>query len=177
MLRNLNREFRANGLPDEWYSPLVRNGAVMHMKNTCSPSSEDVKIGTPGRAVEAAARIGAETTGRITATGVWVLGDPALSAAVLPPPVREAPAEPRVSPEVAAQALYGALAAAAARPAGRTGPRHGALGAPDALPGTREGAGASLSEEAPRTLTVCALTHSNSTGARFGSPSVTWSTR
>ncbi|NNN32734.1 hypothetical protein HLK59_20690 [Streptomyces sp. S3(2020)] len=122
MLRNLNKEFRGNGLPDELYSKLVRNGAVMHMKNACSPSPEDVKISTPGWAVEAAAELGAEMVGRIATMGVRVLGDPALLSAVPPPPVWEAPAEPRVAPEVAAQALYGALAAAAAAPVRHTAP-------------------------------------------------------
>ncbi|WP_228473071.1 hypothetical protein [Streptomyces cyaneochromogenes] len=46
MLRNLNKEFRANELPEELYSQLVRNGAVMHMKNTCTPGPGDVKICT-----------------------------------------------------------------------------------------------------------------------------------
>ncbi|MGH1555172.1 hypothetical protein ACRAWF_34780 [Streptomyces sp. L7] len=54
MLRKLNVEFRGNGLPDELYSKLVRNGAVMHMKNSCSPTPQDVKITTPQWAVEAA---------------------------------------------------------------------------------------------------------------------------
>lgn len=62
MLRNLNREFRANELPAELYSQLVRNGAVMHMKNSCIPGPGDVKIGTPQWAVEAAADIGATVT-------------------------------------------------------------------------------------------------------------------
>jgi hypothetical protein len=53
MLRNLDQEFRGNGRPGELYSRLVRDGAVMHMKNACSPSPEDVKIltrsiGDPG---------------------------------------------------------------------------------------------------------------------------------
>ncbi|MEU6670645.1 hypothetical protein [Streptomyces sp. NPDC046727] len=74
MLRNLNVEFRGNGLPDELYSRLVRGGAVPHMKNACAPAPGDVKIRTPRWAVEAAARI---------------------------------------TPETAARALYGALAAAA----------------------------------------------------------------
>ena len=47
MLRNLNKEFRGNGLPDELYSTLVRNGAVMHMKNACSRTPQDVKISPP----------------------------------------------------------------------------------------------------------------------------------
>ena len=47
MLRNLNKEFRANELPEGLYSQLVRNGAVMHMKNTCTPRPGDVKIRTP----------------------------------------------------------------------------------------------------------------------------------
>lgn len=76
MLRKLNVEFRGNGLPDELYSKLIRNGAVMHMKNTCSPTAGDVKIRTPGWAVEAAARIGAEIPARIDALGVRVVGEP-----------------------------------------------------------------------------------------------------
>ena len=115
MLRNLNREFRGNGLPDELYSTLVRNGAVMHMKNACSPTPQDVKISTPQWAVEAAAGIGAEMVDRIAHTGVRVLGDPALLSAV-PTSAGQGPREPRVAPEMAAQALYGALAAAAAVP-------------------------------------------------------------
>ncbi|MGW3952804.1 hypothetical protein ACWEKM_18180 [Streptomyces sp. NPDC004752] len=42
--RDLHGEFRGNVLPDELYSRLVRNGAVMDMKNTCSPTPHDVKI-------------------------------------------------------------------------------------------------------------------------------------
>lgn len=116
MLRKLNREFRGNGLPDELYSKLVRGGAVLHMKNTCRPAPEDARISTPAWALEAAAGIGAEMAERIGAMGVRVLGDPALLSVV---PVAES-AEPvpvRIDPEVAAQALYGALAAAAAVPA------------------------------------------------------------
>ncbi|MFJ5174117.1 hypothetical protein ACIP68_09755 [Streptomyces griseoviridis] len=120
MLRNLNKEFRGNGLPDELYSTLVRNGAVMHMKNACSPAPDDVRISTPGWALESAARIGARTAERITGLGVRVLGDPALLSAVPPEPARQPPAEPRVAPEVAAQALYGVLAAAAAVPVRHT---------------------------------------------------------
>ncbi|MDR6973852.1 hypothetical protein J2X68_000521 [Streptomyces sp. 3330] len=115
MLRSLNKEFRGNGLPDELYSLLVRNGAVMHMKNTCSPTSQDVRISTPDWAVRAAAGIGAEMAGRIAATGVRVIGDPALLSA-LPEPAGQEPGEARIAPEVAAQALYGALAAVASAP-------------------------------------------------------------
>jgi hypothetical protein len=121
MLRNLNKEFRGNGLPDELYSRLVRNGAVMHMKNTCTPTSRDVKIPTPRWAVEAAAGTAAEMMERITRTGVRVLGDPALLSAV-PEPAGPEPAEPRIAPEVAARALYGTLAAAAAAPVRHTSP-------------------------------------------------------
>ncbi|MGW7420339.1 hypothetical protein ACWGJB_09775 [Streptomyces sp. NPDC054813] len=123
MLRKLNVEFRGNGLPDELYSKLVRNGAVMHMKNTCSPTADDVKISTPDWAVEAAGRIGAEMVERIGAMGVRVVGDPSLLSAV--PEQREPATGPavagaRIAPEVAAQALYGALAAAAAVPVRHT---------------------------------------------------------
>ncbi|MEU9453781.1 hypothetical protein [Streptomyces sp. NPDC048277] len=122
MLRKLNVEFRGNGLPDELYSKLVRNGAVMHMKNACSPTAEDVKISTPAWAVEAAGRIGAEMVERIAAMGVRVIGDPALLSALPAIPAQPGPpaAEARIAPEVAAQALYGALAAAAAAPVRHT---------------------------------------------------------
>lgn len=120
MLRKLNREFRGNGLPDELYSKLVRGGAVMRMKNTCRPAPGDARISTPVWALEAAAGIGAEMTERIGAMGVRVLGDPALLSVV--PAVITAvegtePVAARIDPEVAAQALYGALAVAAAAPA------------------------------------------------------------
>jgi hypothetical protein len=118
MLRNLNKEFRANELPEELYSQLVRNGAVMHMKNTCTPGPGDVKICTPQWAVEAAAEIGAEIAERIGGMGVRVLGDMRLLSAVqlsaTQKPTPRTAAEPRIAPEAAAQALYGALAAAAA---------------------------------------------------------------
>ncbi|KUN72962.1 hypothetical protein AQJ46_10850 [Streptomyces canus] len=116
MLRNLNKEFRGNGLPDELYSKLVRNGAVMHMKNACSPSPEDVKILTPEWAVEAAAEIGAGMMRRIADLGVRVIGDPGLLSAVPKTPALDGIPAPRISPEVAARALYGALAAAAESP-------------------------------------------------------------
>ncbi|MEV6111378.1 hypothetical protein AB0L59_02405 [Streptomyces sp. NPDC052109] len=117
MLRNLNVEFRANGLPDELYSRLVRGGAVLHMKNACAPEPGDVKIVTPRWAVRAAAEIAAESAARIAALGVRVLGDPALLSAV-PEQPEPRPAEPRIAPEVAARALYGALAAVASAPGG-----------------------------------------------------------
>ncbi|MET7480709.1 hypothetical protein ABZT17_41155 [Streptomyces sp. NPDC005648] len=121
MLRNLNKEFRGNGLQDELYSKLVRNGAVMHMKNACSPTSPDVKIRTPAWAVGAAAGIGAEMAGNIARTGVRIVGDLSLLSAA-PQAVEPLPEEPRIAPEVAAQALYGALAAAAAAPVRHTTP-------------------------------------------------------
>ncbi|MEV6170453.1 hypothetical protein AB0L99_19765 [Streptomyces sp. NPDC051954] len=121
MLRNLNVEFRGNGLPDELYSQLVRYGAVMHMKNTCAPGPDEVKICTPQWALEAAAEIGAEMAGRIGTMGVRVLGDPGLLS-VVPKPVARTAAEPLIAPEVAAHALYGALAAAAAAPVKHSAP-------------------------------------------------------
>jgi hypothetical protein len=119
MLRNLNVEFRGNGLPDELYSRLVRGGAVLHMKNACPPEPGDVKIVTPRWAVERAAGIGAESAERIAALGVRVLGDRALLSAV-PEQPQSGQVEPRIAPEVAASALYGALAAAAGQASVRT---------------------------------------------------------
>lgn len=55
----------------------------------------------------------------IARMGVRVLGEPALLSAV-PKPVGQEPQEPRIAPEVAAHALYGALAAAAAAPVRHT---------------------------------------------------------
>ncbi|GHD42655.1 hypothetical protein GCM10010317_014330 [Streptomyces mirabilis] len=117
MLRKLNMEFRGNGLPDEVYSRMVRGGAVMHMKNACRPAPDDARISTPRWALEAAADIGAEMAGRIAAMGVRVLGDPALLSVVPSVASAEETASPRIDPEVAAHALYGALAVAAATPA------------------------------------------------------------
>ncbi|MGW1585744.1 hypothetical protein [Streptomyces sp. NPDC002386] len=76
MLRNLDVEFRGNGLPGELYSRLVRNGAVTHMKNMCAPTPADVRSATPRRAAEAAAAIGASAGERIGALGARFLGDP-----------------------------------------------------------------------------------------------------
>ncbi|WP_327136963.1 hypothetical protein OG585_15200 [Streptomyces sp. NBC_01340] len=116
MLRKLNMEFRGNGLPDEVYSKMVRNGAVMHMKNTCRPAPDDARITTPRWALEAAAGIGAEMAERIAVMGVRVLGDP-VSLSAVPSVGSAGEAEPpRIDPEVAAHALYGALAVAAATP-------------------------------------------------------------
>ncbi|MEU3251608.1 hypothetical protein [Streptomyces sp. NPDC006997] len=117
MLRCLNAEFRAHELPEELYSRLIRYGAVMHMKSVYEPTPEDMKIFTPRWAVEAAAGIGAEMAGRISATGARVVGDVALLSEV---PERGAERRPegvaRLAPEAAAHALYGALAAVAATP-------------------------------------------------------------
>ncbi|MFK0018145.1 hypothetical protein [Streptomyces sp. NPDC090798] len=117
MLRKLNMEFRGNGLPDELYSKMVRGGAVMHMKNACRPAPDDARITTPRWALEAAAAIGAEMAERIAAMGVRVLGDPALLSVVPSVASAEETGSPRIDPEVAAHALYGALAVAAATPA------------------------------------------------------------
>ncbi|MEZ3181941.1 hypothetical protein KYY02_25690 [Streptomyces pimonensis] len=112
MLRNLNKEFRGNGLPEELYSKLVRHGAIAHMKNACSPTPQDVGIRTPQWALEAAAGIGAEAAARIGSMGVRVLGD---LASLSRTPAFGGPAdEPRLAPEVAAQALFGMLTTVAA---------------------------------------------------------------
>ncbi|WP_376730501.1 hypothetical protein [Streptomyces broussonetiae] len=117
MLRHLNVEFRAHELPEELYSRLIRHGAVMHMKNVCALTPDDVRISTPDWAVEAAARLGGEMAERIAATGVRVVGDAALLSAVPKGSDGREPARAaRLSPQAAAQALYGALAAVAATP-------------------------------------------------------------
>ncbi|GHE84199.1 hypothetical protein GCM10018772_03740 [Streptomyces fumanus] len=120
MLRALNKEFREHELPEELYSRLVRNGAVVHLKNACAPAPGDARIATPAWAAEAAAAIGAEAAARITALGVRVIGDPAPLSAV-PEPSPPA-AQPALAPEAAARALYGALAAAASAPVRHSAP-------------------------------------------------------
>jgi hypothetical protein len=112
MLRNLNVEFRGQGLPDGLYSTLVRNGAVMRMKNAYRPAPRDGRIATPPWAVQAAAEIGAETAERIGGLGVRVIGDISVLGAEDTAAAAYTP-DPRMAPEAAAQALYGALAAAA----------------------------------------------------------------
>ncbi|MEU5311768.1 hypothetical protein [Streptomyces sp. NPDC021562] len=130
MLRKLNVEFRGNGLPDELYSKLIRNGAVMHMKNTCSPTAGDVKIRTPGWAVEAAARIAAEMAARIDALGVRVVGDLALLSVV---PEQPAPATGEARTAQAADAKDQDRA-------------------PDVIEGTRTGTGSSMPQEIATTV-------------------------
>jgi hypothetical protein len=125
MLRHPNKEFRGNDLPGEQYSRLVRGGAVMRTKNACDPTTRDVNIRTPAWAVEAATALGERTAHRIAALGVRVVGDPGLLfQATEPAPEAAAPAhdEPRLDPEVAAQALYGALAATAGASGGTRAP-------------------------------------------------------
>lgn len=78
-----------------------------------------MKICTPRWAVEAAAEIGARMAERIGGTGVRVLGDLRLLSVVDETGTAVA-AAPRIAPEAAAQALYGALAAAAAAPVRHT---------------------------------------------------------
>jgi hypothetical protein len=114
MLRNLNKEFCGNGLPDELYSQLVRYGAVMHMKYTCAPGPHDVKIGTPRWALEAAAGIGAEMAERIGSSGVRVLGDPELLSvapkpAVATPVGHAARARPRTVHQTSSKELIRVL--------------------------------------------------------------------
>lgn len=77
MLRNLNKEFRGNGLSAELYSELVRDGAVMDMKNACGPPPRGVKVSTPRWAVGPATGAGVEMIDRIAHMGVHGLADPA----------------------------------------------------------------------------------------------------
>ncbi|MFB9350251.1 hypothetical protein ACFFUA_22865 [Streptomyces heliomycini] len=112
MPRNLDKEFRGNGLPEELYSKPVRHGAIAHMRNACGPTPRDVRIRTPRWTPEAAAGIGAEAAARTGSTGVRILGDPASPSRA---PASGGPADaPRLAPEAAARALFGTLTTAAA---------------------------------------------------------------
>ncbi|TVZ95248.1 hypothetical protein FB157_104355 [Streptomyces sp. BK340] len=113
------------GSAEELYFRLVRDGAVPHMKNSCSPTPRDVKIPTPRREATAAGAIGAEVAERIRTPGVRVVGDPAPLPAVPERPLPAVP-EPRFFPEAAARAPFGAFVAASPSPGAnpvRTVPR------------------------------------------------------
>ncbi|MGW2748881.1 hypothetical protein [Streptomyces sp. NPDC001450] len=160
MLRYLNVEFRGNGLPDALYSRLVRNGAVPHMKNACSPTPRDVKIVTPRWAVEAAGALGAEMAERIGVLGVGILRRPG--------PAVHRTDRARTALRRAANRARGRRPGAVRR-ARRGGVRTGrrrprAHRAPDVDDGTREGPRAPLSEAARAALSAgCVLTHKNFT--------------
>ncbi|MFF3633688.1 hypothetical protein [Streptomyces sp. NPDC002250] len=85
MLRNLDVEFRGNGLRDELHSRLVRNGAVTHMENMCGSAPADARIAAP-------------SLGGPGALGARVLGGPDPPATAPEQPVPSSP-EPRTPPE------------------------------------------------------------------------------
>ncbi|MFJ8547799.1 hypothetical protein [Streptomyces sp. NPDC093676] len=92
----------------------MRNGAVLRMKSSCAPGPDDHRIHTPRWALE-------EAGARIGALGVRVVGDLSLLAeAPSGAHGQPGPPAPGIAPEVAAQALYGALAATAALPGAGT---------------------------------------------------------
>ncbi|MFC9097087.1 hypothetical protein [Streptomyces sp. NPDC057072] len=91
----------------------MRNGAVLRMKSSCAPGPDD----HPGRRRRPPPWAG----GRIGALGVRVVGDLSLLAgAPSGAHGQPGPPAPGIAPEVAAQALYGALAATAALPGAGT---------------------------------------------------------
>ncbi|MGW0091968.1 hypothetical protein ACWDWS_23555 [Streptomyces sp. NPDC003328] len=99
----------------------MRNGAVLRMKSSCAPGPDGHRIHTPRWALEEAAAVGAEAGARIGALGVRVVGDLSLLAeAPSGAHGQPGPPAPGIAPEVAAQALYGALAATAALPGAGT---------------------------------------------------------
>lgn len=108
MLRLLNVEFKRLEWPPQLYARFLRYGSVLQLKTEHKPLPVEPRITLPPWAAERAATIGGEMAAKIEALGVRVVGDlsslgrmPAGSGDVAPPPV--------LSPEAAAQAVFGAI--------------------------------------------------------------------
>ncbi|MEW2254951.1 hypothetical protein [Streptomyces sp. NPDC047869] len=144
MLRNLNVEFRDNGLPDELYSRLVRNGAVMHMKNMCSPTPADVRIATPplgGRGSRRDRRLGGGSDRRPRCPGPRRSGPAVHGARAAGTVLAGAPDDPGSGGSGAVRRTRGCRLRERRRP-----PR--ARCAPDAVEGARPGPRSPLPETA-----------------------------
>lgn len=115
VLRLHNIWFRAGRLPAESYHRLVRHGAVPELK-VRTVGAEEGPVTTPRWAVERAREVGARAADAIAGSGVRVVGDlDALGAGSLPDlGAGEPPA--RVTPQLAARAVVGAIEASGDRP-------------------------------------------------------------
>jgi hypothetical protein len=112
MVRRFNVEFRAqDDLPDNYYSRLVRYGAVQRLKQARTPGPDEPRVTTPRWAQEEAVRIGREIADRVAASQVRVIGDLELLHRQLPEAAEVPTSGAVVDPEAAAQALFGAIAA------------------------------------------------------------------
>ncbi|GAA2757794.1 hypothetical protein GCM10009872_31540 [Actinopolymorpha rutila] len=112
MVRRFNVEFRSQDeLPDNFYSRLVRYGAIQRMKQARRPGPDEPRVTTPRWAQEQAVEIGQEIANWVAGSGVRVIGDLELLHQQLPEAAENATSEATVDPEAAAQALFGAIAA------------------------------------------------------------------
>ncbi|MFD2078425.1 hypothetical protein [Actinopolymorpha cephalotaxi] len=112
MVRRFNVEFRGQDeLPDNFYSRLVRYGAIQRLKEARTPVPDEPRVTTPRWAQEEAVAVGREMANRIASSGVRVIGDLELLHRQLPDAAEESTSTALVDPEAAAQALFGAIAA------------------------------------------------------------------
>ncbi|MGW0228455.1 hypothetical protein ACWDWO_09090 [Actinopolymorpha singaporensis] len=112
MLRRFNVEFRSQDeLPDNFYSRLVRYGAIQRLKEARQPGPDEPRVTTPRWAQEQAVEIGREIADWVAGSGVRVIGDLELLYQQLPAAAEEPTSAAMVDPEAAAQALFGAIAA------------------------------------------------------------------
>ncbi|MET9022440.1 hypothetical protein ABZV93_20910 [Actinopolymorpha sp. NPDC004070] len=112
MLRRFNVEFRSqDDLPDNFYSRLVRYGAIQRLKEARQPGPDEPRVTTPRWAQEEAVAIGREIANWIAGSGVRVIGDLDLLHTQLADAAEEPTTAALVDAEAAAQALFGAIAA------------------------------------------------------------------
>lgn len=118
LVRAFNREFVARDWDVADYTSYLRFGAVRHLLAQ-RPSADAARLATPQWAVDRICAMGAEMAERIRATGVSVIGDPALLAdASLAGPVGTNEWDCRVDPELVARLMVGFLLVALETPAG-----------------------------------------------------------
>ncbi|MGH1561858.1 hypothetical protein [Mumia sp. DW29H23] len=75
MLRAFNVQYKAEKLPMPLYDRLVNTRAGHYLKHR-RPEAGEARIETPGWAIEAAQKVGAEMAENIVASGARVIGDP-----------------------------------------------------------------------------------------------------
>ncbi len=113
LVRDFNKHFKAEKLPNRLYGSHIRRGAVQRMKVAAEPSEHDQAIRTPQWALERATKLGAEAAETITTLGVRVIGDleklseyPSKRAGTLD-------LDAALATQAAAQAVMGAVTASA----------------------------------------------------------------
>ena len=113
-IRAFNVAFKAEGLGTPLHSAVMRYGAALYMKRR-EPGHDEIRIDTPGWALERAGETAREMVDAIAASGVRVVGD-LESLAVVPTSRLAGDRQPRVEvpPEIAASMAMGILVATGA---------------------------------------------------------------